>query len=90
MRLSLKISFYLATGILLFALLLVGSSGVRAQTNNEIMHFSLTAHDGRQVSEQDFRGRYMLIQFGYTWCPDVCPMELVLLAEVLDGLGDAQ
>ena len=87
MRLSLKIFFYLATGILLFALLLVGSSGVRAQTNNEIMHFSLTAHDGRQVSEQDFRGRYMLIQFGYTWCPDVCPMELVLLAEVLDGLG---
>ena len=87
MRLSLKISFYLATGILLFALLSVGSSGVRAQTNIEIMHFSLTAHDGRQVSEQDFRGRYMLIQFGYTWCPDVCPMELVLLAEVLDGLG---
>lgn len=87
MRLSPIFSVCLAAGILLFALLPGGSSGAAAQTDNKIMHFSLRAHDGRQVSEQDFRGRYILIQFGYTWCPDVCAMELVLLAEVLDGLG---
>ena len=72
---------------MLCTLLAGGTSGAGAQSGNEIMRFSLTAHDGRQVSEQDFRGRYILIQFGYTWCPDVCPMELVLLAEVIDGLG---
>lgn len=77
----------LAAGIMLFASLPIGSVGARAQTDGEIMHFSLTADDGRRLSEQDFRGRYLLIQFGYTWCPDVCPMELALLAEVLDGLG---
>ena len=70
-----------------FASLPVGSAGARAQTNGEIMHFSLIAGDERRVTEQDFRGRYLMVQFGYTWCPDVCPMELALLAEVLDGLG---
>ena len=70
---------------MLFASLPVGYAGARAQINGEIMHFSLTADDERRVTEQDFRGRYLMIQFGYTWCPDVCPMELALLTEVLDG-----
>jgi protein SCO1/2 len=87
MRLFSQFSICLAAGILLIALLTGGSSGVSAQSDGEIMHFSLTVHDGRKVSELDFRGRYVLIQFGYTWCPDVCPMELALMAEVLDGLG---
>ncbi len=81
------IAAVLAAGIMLFASLPVGYAGARAQTNGEIMHFLLTADDERRVSEQDFRGRYLMIQFGYTWCPDVCPMELALLTEVLDGLG---
>ena len=72
---------------MLFASLSVRYAGARAQTNGEIMHFSLTADGERRVSEQDFRGRFLVIQFGYTWCPDVCPMELALLTEVLDGLG---
>lgn len=62
-------------------------AGAAAQTSGEVMRFSLTAHDGHQVSEANFAGRYMLVQFGYTWCPDVCPMELALLSEVLDHLG---
>jgi len=93
MRLSIMLKFVpatglaavLAAGIVLFTALPLGSAG--AQTDGEIMRFSLIADDGRRLSEQDFRGRYLLIQFGYTWCPDVCPMELALLAEVLDGLG---
>ena len=49
--------------------------------------FRLTDQDGRVRTDQDFRGRYMLIVFGYTFCPDICPLELSMVAEVLDGLG---
>lgn len=49
--------------------------------------FELTAHDSRRVSDGDFRGLYMLVFFGYTWCPDVCPTELSLMAETMDYLG---
>lgn len=48
--------------------------------------FTLTDHNGRQVSDADFRGRYMLVFFGYTYCPDVCPIELQTVSEALDQL----
>jgi protein SCO1/2 len=51
--------------------------------------FTLTAHDGRRVSDQDFRGRFMLIYFGYTRCPDVCPVDLFTMGEALKLLGKA-
>ncbi|MDX1739485.1 MAG: SCO family protein, partial [Alphaproteobacteria bacterium] len=35
--------------------------------------FSLTNHLGQPVSDQDFLGKYMLVYFGYSYCPDVCP-----------------
>jgi len=38
--------------------------------------FSLTDHDGKSVTDGDFRGRFMLIYFGYTYCPDICPTGL--------------
>ncbi|MGE0653106.1 MAG: SCO family protein, partial [Alphaproteobacteria bacterium] len=38
--------------------------------------FTLTDTSGKRVSDKDFRGRYMLIYFGYSFCPDVCPTEL--------------
>ena len=38
--------------------------------------FTLTNQDGRQVSDRDFAGRYRLMYFGYTYCPDVCPVDL--------------
>ena len=38
--------------------------------------FTLTDHRGKTVSEKAFHGRYMLVFFGYTFCPDVCPTEL--------------
>lgn len=49
--------------------------------------FRLVDQDGRTVSDADFRGRFMLIFFGFTYCPDICPMELVTIAEALDRLG---
>ncbi|MBL8590160.1 MAG: SCO family protein [Methylobacteriaceae bacterium] len=49
--------------------------------------FALTTHDGRRVTEADFRGRFLLIFFGYTRCPDVCPTGLATMAAALDALG---
>ncbi|PLX42881.1 MAG: SCO family protein [Hyphomicrobiales bacterium] len=50
--------------------------------------FTLTDQTGKQVSDKDFRGRYMLIYFGYTFCPEICPTELQDISEALDLLGD--
>jgi len=49
--------------------------------------FTLTHHNGTRVSDTDYRGRFMLIFFGYTYCPDVCPTELSTIAEAMDLLG---
>lgn len=38
--------------------------------------FTLTDQNGRTVSDRDFAGRYRLIYFGYTYCPDVCPVDV--------------
>ena len=49
--------------------------------------FQLTDHHGRTVSDADLRGRPALIFFGYTQCPDVCPMTMLRLTEALELLG---
>ena len=49
--------------------------------------FTLVDHDGRRVRDDDFRGRAMLVFFGFTHCPDVCPTALARMSEVLDALG---
>ena len=51
--------------------------------------FALTDHNGQRRTEADFRGRLMLLAFGYTNCPDVCPLDLQLMADALDKLGPA-
>ncbi len=50
-------------------------------------HFSLTDQNGMRRTEADFRGKYMLVFFGYTHCPDVCPTTLAVEAEALDTIG---
>src|SRR5258708_32546286 len=50
--------------------------------------FQLTDQHGKRTGDQDFRGRYMLIYFGYSFCPDVCPTTLAVIAQALDKLGD--
>ena len=50
--------------------------------------FTLTDQTGKQVTEADFRGKYMLIFFGYTYCPDVCPTSLTQISTAMDILGD--
>lgn len=51
--------------------------------------FALIDHNGKRVTNADFRGRYLLIYFGYTYCPDVCPTELFVISQALDMLGEA-
>jgi len=49
--------------------------------------FRLTDQTGKTVGDADFRGRYMLVYFGYSFCPDVCPTTLSVMAQALDKLG---
>lgn len=49
--------------------------------------FALTDQDGIPRTEADFRGRYMLIYFGYSYCPDVCPTTLGVMADAVERLG---
>lgn len=51
--------------------------------------FSLTDHSGRARSEADFRGKLMLVYFGFTYCPDICPTDLVEISRTIDQLGPA-
>lgn len=49
--------------------------------------FTLTDHTGARVTEEDFFGRWQLVFFGFTHCPDVCPTTLAYMAGALDTLG---
>jgi protein SCO1 len=51
--------------------------------------FTLTDQAGRQRSDAEFRGRLMIVYFGYTFCPDVCPADLMAITQALDELGPA-
>jgi protein SCO1/2 len=58
----------------------IGEADIRSE-------FSLTDHTGRAVTEADFAGRWQLVFFGFTYCPDICPTTLAYMASVLDLLG---
>jgi protein SCO1/2 len=49
--------------------------------------FRLMDQDGKPRSDADFRGKYMLIYFGYTFCPDVCPTTLAAMGQALEQIG---
>ena len=51
--------------------------------------FTLTDQTGKQRSDTDFRGKLMIVYFGYTYCPDVCPTDLMAITQALDALGPA-
>ena len=60
--------------------LTVGEAAVHSE-------FSLIDHNGTRVTEADFQGRWQLVFFGFTHCPDICPTTLAYMADVLDRLG---
>jgi protein SCO1/2 len=51
--------------------------------------FTLTDQAGRERSDSEFRGKLMVVYFGYTFCPDVCPADLMAITQALDALGPA-
>lgn len=51
--------------------------------------FALTDHTGKPRTDADFRGKLMVIYFGYTYCPDVCPADLMAIASAIDRLSAA-
>lgn len=50
--------------------------------------FELTDQTGRTVTDQMFRGKLMLVYFGYAYCPDICPTDLQEIALAMDELGE--
>ena len=50
--------------------------------------FQLIDHTGQAVTEESFGDRYLLIYFGYAYCPDVCPTELLVIGQAVDALGE--
>lgn len=52
-----------------------------------VPRYVLQGPGGGPVTDSDFRGRFQLIAFGYTYCPDVCPTTLVEVAQILKRLG---
>lgn len=66
-------------------------SRVKTETIGEALvggPFTLTDHLGQTRSEKDFAGKYMLIYFGYTYCPDICPTDLSKMTRTLEMLKD--
>jgi protein SCO1 len=82
---------YAVIGILIVVLLL--GTGAFLWLNGEAGGptvggpFTLENSNGQTVTDQTFRGKYMLVYFGYTYCPDVCPTTLNAVADALDRLG---
>ena len=51
--------------------------------------FVLTDHNGKRRTDTDFRGKLMLVYFGFTFCPDICPTDMLQMTLAIDKLGQA-
>ncbi len=66
-----------------------GFNGVDiGHTKSYAQDFALTDHDGRTRTLADFRGKAVVLFFGYLQCPNFCPLTLARLAETMQLLGD--
>jgi cytochrome oxidase Cu insertion factor (SCO1/SenC/PrrC family) len=75
-------------GILLSAFLLL-SSAAHAANPAVGGPFRLIDQDGRAVTQASFVGRPLLLYFGYTSCPDVCPVDLAKIVKIADAVREA-
>jgi protein SCO1/2 len=58
-------------------------------TNNKLGgDFILTNQNNQKINSKDLRGKLLLIYFGFTFCPDICPTTLQIMGEVVDMLGE--
>lgn len=88
-------AFRLAAGMLACLFTMTGpaqfspvSVGLAA-SGDATTRFIMTASDGRTITDEDLSGKHLLVFFGYTHCPDICPTGLQVIAEVMDLLDDA-
>ena len=76
---------------LLLALAIIGIGVWRGLLSEAVPNvggrFALTDQFGKPRTDADFRGQYMLVFFGFTHCPDICPIELQTISDALDQLG---
>jgi protein SCO1/2 len=82
---------FLLGALVALALIVNGPAGPRVQTSGTALiggPFTLTDQTGKTVTDRDFAGRYKLVFFGFTHCPDICPAELQVMQAALDALGD--
>lgn len=86
-----RLVLFLAAGGLLLALAMFGAGLFIWLSGSAVGAiggpFTLENGDGQTVTPASFRGEYMLVYFGYTYCPDVCPTTLNEVAAALDKLG---
>ena len=67
------------------------SGGVRVSGEAQIGGpFTLVNQDGETVTDETYRGKAMLIYFGFTYCPDICPMSLQVMDAALAQLNEAE
>ena len=50
--------------------------------------FELIDQNGKTVTQADYAGKLMLVYFGFTFCPDICPTELLIMGQAVDLLGE--
>jgi protein SCO1/2 len=50
--------------------------------------FKLVDHEGIERTDRDYRGKLMLVYFGYSYCPDICPTALYNITQALEKLGN--
>jgi protein SCO1/2 len=89
-RLIIAAAVGLLAGAVAALVLVVAPPGFGPATTGKALiggPFSLVDASGKHVTEKDFAGRPMLVYFGFTNCPDVCPAGLQVIAAALDKLG---
>jgi protein SCO1 len=87
-RLLASLAAILVVAIALAVVAVNRASQVNAAQHPQIAgHFTLSTPDGRRVTDATFRGKWLLIYFGYTTCPDVCPTTLSSMAQAMEKLG---
>ncbi len=96
-----SLKLILIRGLIVLVTLMVGgpfqtlSAAQKTKSNsdsqsskNDVSNFKLTNHLGSKTSLSDYKGKVVVLLFGYTHCPDICPTQLNDMQKVLDKLGD--
>jgi len=86
-RIAAVLAAFLAGAAMLVAAMLYVLPGETTKPSSVGGPFRLLDHNGRVVTEANFKGRPFLVFFGFTHCPDICPTALFEMSEVLKRLG---